>query len=138
MAHILWLDEWSAHVPLRSDCGYLRAQPRSLRRWRFERWLADHRYHCDLDLDVDDRRRTTPRAIPLVAKAFEVYSGEKDVNCVPSGVTNLSNNEPVFLCTGEESGGSAVPCAPMVWNGKKVYKPDVNGAFDTGNGTFSC
>jgi len=75
---------------------------------------------------------------PAVAKAFEAYSGEKDVNCVPSGVTTLSNNEPVFLCTGEESGGSAVPCAPMVWNGKIVTKPDVNGAFDTGNGTFSC
>ena len=75
---------------------------------------------------------------PAVAKAFENYSGEKNVTCVTSGVTNLSDNKPVFLCTGQESGGSAVPCAPMVWDGKKVYKPDVNGAFDTGNGTFSC
>lgn len=75
---------------------------------------------------------------PAVAKSFEAYSGEKDVNCVPSGVTNLSNNQPVFLCTGEESGGTPVPCAPMVWNGKVVSKPDVNGAFDTGSGTFSC
>jgi hypothetical protein len=25
-----------------------------------------------------------------------------------------------------------------VWDGKNVSKPDVNGAFDTGNGTFSC
>ena len=75
---------------------------------------------------------------PAVAKAFEAYSGEKNVTCVTSGVTNLSDGKPVFLCTGEESGGTAVPCAPMVWNGSKVYKPDVNGAFDTGNGTFSC
>ena len=75
---------------------------------------------------------------PAVAKAFESYSGEKDVTCVTSGVTNLSDSKPVFLCTGTEPGGSAVPCAPMVWDGKKVYKPDVNGAFDTGNGTFSC
>ncbi len=75
---------------------------------------------------------------PAVAKAFEAYSGEKNVSCVPSGVTNLSNNAPVFLCTGTEPGGTAVPCAPMVWDGKNVSKPDVNGAFDTGNGTFSC
>ena len=75
---------------------------------------------------------------PAVAKAFEAFSGEKDVTCVTSGVTNLSNNEPVFLCTGQEPGGSPVPCAPMVWDGKNVSKPDVNGAFDTGNGTFSC
>ncbi len=75
---------------------------------------------------------------PAVAKSFEAYSGEKDANCVSSGVTNLSNNEPVYLCTGEESGGSPVPCAPMVWDGKTVSKPDVNGAFDTGSGTFSC
>jgi hypothetical protein len=75
---------------------------------------------------------------PAVAKSFESFSGEKDANCVTSGVTNLSNNEPVFLCTGEEPGGSAVPCKPMVWNGKTVSNPDVNGAFDTGNGTFSC
>lgn len=75
---------------------------------------------------------------PAVAKAFEAYSGEKDVTCVTSGVTNLSNNQPVFLCTGEEPGGTPVPCAPMVWDGKNVSKPDVNGAFDTGNGTFSC
>jgi hypothetical protein len=75
---------------------------------------------------------------PAVAKSFETYSGEKNVNCVPSGVTNLSNNEPVFLCTGVEPGGTPVPCAPMVWDGKTVSKPDVNGAFDTGSGTFSC
>jgi hypothetical protein len=75
---------------------------------------------------------------PVVAKAFETYSGEKNVTCVTSGVTNLSNNKPVYLCTGQESGGSPVPCAPMVWDGKNVSKPDVNGAFDTGNGTFSC
>lgn len=75
---------------------------------------------------------------PAVAKAFESVSGEKDANCVPSGVTNLSNNEPVFLCTGEEPGGGSVPCKPMVWDGKTVSNPDVNGAFDTGNGTFSC
>jgi hypothetical protein len=75
---------------------------------------------------------------PAVAKSFEAYSGEKDVTCVASGVTNLSNNKPVFLCTGEEPGGTPVPCAPMVWDGKNVSKPDVNGAFDTGSGTFSC
>ncbi|HWB23537.1 MAG TPA: hypothetical protein VG652_11710 [Gaiellaceae bacterium] len=75
---------------------------------------------------------------PVVSKAFESYSGEKDATCVTSGVTNLSNNKPVYLCTGQEPGGSPVPCAPMVWDGKNVSKPDVNGAFDTGNGTFSC
>ena len=75
---------------------------------------------------------------PAVGRAFASFMNETNVTCLDTRTKNLSDNNPVFVCTGSLNGKPA-PCRPIAWNGHDVHYVDFwNNAFDNGNGAVTC